>query len=203
MRSLLALTALLLVDWLAGCGFMTSRPQIHRYQLGPFTAARLKSDRVPIKLGSVTGTAPFRDTGIAYQTAAYRLDTYGFSRWIAPPVELLAQRLNHLVEQPSKGEYGSSDALVLDATVISFQEVDSSNENSGLVEIDFCLRRISPPFLTKWCQTFRSQTAASGNTREAAVAAISKSLDDILHDLVAALDIQLQPPSVGQVDSRL
>jgi uncharacterized lipoprotein YmbA len=101
MRSLLALTALLLVDWLAGCGFMTSRPQIHRYQLGPFTAARLKSDRVPIKLGSVTGTAPFRDTGIAYQTAAYRLDTYGFNRWIAPPVELLAQRLNHSLQRAS------------------------------------------------------------------------------------------------------
>jgi hypothetical protein len=53
-----------------------------------------------VQLGAVTGATPFRDTGIAYQVSLYRLDSYTFSRWVAPPVEMVTQRLRHLVEPP-------------------------------------------------------------------------------------------------------
>ena len=200
--SLVALAAALVLESAGGCGIARpARPPIRRYQLGPASAAALAPDRLAVQLGAVTGATPFRDTGLAYQTSPYRLDSYTFSRWAEPPVEMVTQRLRHLVEPPPAEIRGSHDARILDAHIIAFQEVDIGGGTSGLVEMDFCLRPVRPPSRTQWCQTFRRQTPASADSREAAVAAITTSFNGVIDELTVILNRQLQvPPEQAEDD---
>jgi hypothetical protein len=192
---LVALAAALILEGAGGCSITRpTKPPIHRYQLGPASGAALAPDRLAVQLGAVTGATPFRDTGIAYQTSPYRLDSYTFSRWAGSPVEMVTQRLRHLVEPPPTETRGSRDARILDSRIVAFQEVDIGGGVSGLVEMDFCLRPIRPPSRPQWCQTFRRQTPASADSREAAVAAITTSFNGVIEELTAALDRQLQAP---------
>lgn len=178
---------------MAGCSaFRGSKPQIHRYVLGPASAAALSKDRPPLESRSVTGITPYRDTGIAYQSSGYRLDSYTFSRWAASPVEMVSQRLKDVVEQPPTGPRRSMPVMLLEARLDAFQEVDEPGKVSGLVEMEFCLRPKRPLSRVLWCKTFRHQTAASADTREAAVAAISSSLNSVIDELTVELDRQLQ-----------
>jgi uncharacterized lipoprotein YmbA len=193
---LVALAAALILEGAGGCSITRpTKPPIHRYQLGPASAAALAPDRLAVQLGAVTGGTPFRDTGIAYQVSPYRLDSYTFSRWAGPPVEIVTQRLRHLVEPPPAETLGSHDARILDVRIMAFQEVDIGGRISGLVEMDFCLRPIRPPSRPQWCQTFRRQTPASADSREAAVAAITTSFNGVIEELTVALDRQLQAPT--------
>src|SRR6202035_3637534 len=79
-----------------------------------------------------------------------------------------------------------------DSRIIAFQEVDIGGRISGLVGMDFCLRPIRPPSRPQWCQTFRRQTPASADSREAAVAAITTSFNGVIDELTAILNRQLQ-----------
>jgi uncharacterized lipoprotein YmbA len=190
---LVTLAAALVLQSAASCAHVgSSKPAINRYQLGPVSSAALAPDHVPLELHSVTATAPFRDTGIAYQASPYRLDSYTFSRWAAPPIEMVSERLTHLLEQPPIGAQRSQEAMLLDARITAFQEVDEGGAISGLVAIDFCLRPKRPASPPQWCQTFRCQTAALANTREAAVAAVTTSLNKVIGELAAAIDRQSQ-----------
>jgi hypothetical protein len=176
----------------AACSLSRSKPQIHRYQLGPASPAALSNDRPVIESRPVTAITPYRDTGIAYQSSPYRLDSYTFSRWAASPVEMVNARLKELVERPPTGPRRSMPAMVLDAQVLAFQEVDEGGKVSGLVEMEFCLRPKRPPSVALWCKTIRHETVASADTREAAVAALTSSLNSVIDDLIVALDRQFQ-----------
>ena len=101
-----------------------------------------------------------------------------------------------------RGIRGSHDAESSSTHIIAFQEVDIGGGPSGLVEMDFCLRPVRPPSRTQWCQTFRRQTPASADSREAAVAAITTSFNGVIDELTAILDRQLQvPPEQAKDDT--
>jgi hypothetical protein len=80
--------------------------------------------------------------------------------------------------------------MLLDSRLSAFQEVDEGEHVSGLVSINFCLTSKRSASKELWCQTFSHQTAATTNTREAAVVAISASLNGVMDDLVAELNRQ-------------
>src|SRR2546426_509436 len=127
MSQRLALNAVLLAAGLAifaGCSSSSPKPELHRYLL----AVNSPNIRIPattvVQLHEVTGSAPFRDSAIAYQTSPYRLDSYSFHRWVSPPTEMVAQTLNDLVNQPISGNAAADPLLVLlDARIKSFQQV--------------------------------------------------------------------------------
>jgi len=174
----------------AGCSIRDSspKPQVHRYVLGPASTATLTADRPLIEAGPATGSTPFRDTEISYQTTPYRLDEYTFSRWSAPPIEQVSERIGVLFQRPPIGPRSSLPTMALDSHIVAFQEVDDGEHVSGLVTINFCLRPTRPTSKALWCQTISHQTAASANTREAAVAAITASFNSVLDDLIAELN---------------
>ena len=200
---LLALSALIIVVGVGGCSIRgnSPKPQVHRYILGPASNAILTADRPSIDLGAVTGLTPFRDTEIAYQTTPYRLDTYTFHRWSAPPIEQVTERIGVLLQPPPSGPKSSLPSMLLNSHIESFQEVDEGEHVTGLVSINFCLvpKRQSSKVL--WCQTISHQTSASANTREAAVVAITTSFNSVADDLVAELNRQFasmpEPPEAN------
>ena len=200
---LLTLAAGMILSIGAGCSARGPKPQIHRYILGPASTATLTADRPPIDLGVVSGLTPFHDTEIAYETTPYRLDVYTFSRWSGPPIELVSERIGALLQKPPDGPRSSLPAMLLDSHIEAFQEVDDGEHVSGLVTINFCLRPQRSPSKPQWCQTISHQTGASANTREAAVAAITGSLNTVLDDLIVELNRQFAAmPEPSDQDSK-
>ncbi len=183
----------------AACALFRSPPVMHRYTIPDTAVAPSLPAGLNLEIGSVTGLAPFHDTGVAYQISPFRLDNYRFHRWVAPPTEILTQRLTGMIEQPAAGLASPAakddPIMLLDARIRAFQEVDEGGHSSGLVEIEFCLTPTTSMARPAWCQNFRRDTTASANTPEAAAAAISKSLNDILTDLMPALSSQA--PALG------
>jgi hypothetical protein len=192
------LAASIIISSGAGCSSRGPKPQIHRYILGPASTATLTTDRPPIESGVVSGLTPFRDTEIAYESTPYRLDTYTFSRWSAPPIEIVSERIGAILQQPPNGPKSSLPTMLLDTHIMAFQEVDDGEHVSGLVTISFCLRPKHPPSKMLWCQTLSHQTAASANSREAAVAAITGSVNSVFDDLIAELDLQFGAMPVAE-----
>lgn len=75
------MAAAILLQYGAACSLGRGpKPEIHRYTLGPASASTLSSDRPVIESRPVLGIGTFRDTGIAYQSSPYRLDSHTFSR---------------------------------------------------------------------------------------------------------------------------
>jgi uncharacterized lipoprotein YmbA len=187
----LALNAVVLATGLAiyaGCTTSSAKPELHRYML----AVNSPSIRIPattvVQLHEVTGSAPFRDSAIAYQTSPYRLDSYSLHRWVSPPTEMVAQTLNDLVNQPVPGSASADPVLVLlDARIKSFQQVTEGNKNFGLVEIEFCLTPNQRQARPLWCQAFRHQNPAYEDSAEAAAQAISLSFSQVITDFSAEL----------------
>ncbi len=200
---LLAVVVAIVMQGAAACFLSRGpKPQIHRYTLGPVSPAALSSDRPAIESRPVLGIGPYRDTGIAYQSSPYRLDSYTFSRWAAAPVEMVSARLKEVVEQPPTGARRSMPAMVLDARLNAFQEVDEGGKVSGLVEMEFCLRPKRPPSAVLWCKTIRHETVATADTREAAVAAMTSSLNGVVDDLTVELDRELQSLPAAEAQAK-
>jgi hypothetical protein len=88
--------------------------------------------------------------------------------------------------------------MLLDSHVAAFQEFNQGEHVSGLVEMDFCLRPKRTPSKALWCRSIRHQTAASANTREAAVIAITTSMNGVLDELIAELNRQFEAISAPQ-----
>ena len=192
-RSSLRVAALAVL--LSACAIFARTPTIHRYQLAPSSARPSIPSGIDIELRNVAGTAPFHDTGIVFQTSPYRLDSYPFHRWVAPPSELVGDALNAMLNQPvaQQGKPGSEPAYYLDARIFAFQEVREgapAAAGSGLVEIEFCLTPDQPFARPVWCQTMRKDTAESSDTAESAAASISTSFNDVLAELAPKLSTQ-------------
>jgi hypothetical protein len=115
---------------------------------------------------------------------------------------MVSERLKDVVEQPPTGPRRSMPVMLLDARLNAFQEVDESGKVSGLVEIEFCLRPKRPPSRLLWCETLRHETTASADTREAAVVAITSSLNSVIDELTVELDRQLQSIPVSEPQTK-
>jgi uncharacterized lipoprotein YmbA len=164
-----------------GCSLIREKPEMNHYRLAP-SPAKLPS-HPEIELTPVRGAPPFQDTGILYQTSQYRLDAYRFHRWIAPPTEMVQERLGELLDADRGADHAASKPVaVLDTHIKAFQELDEGEETFGLVEIRFCLTSPSARVKTG-CWTTLRQSAASHRSPEAAVEAISRSYDEVIAEL--------------------
>ena len=163
-------------------------PETHRYQLvsQPVSAA-LPAD-VRIELRAVSGGAPYQDTGLALQTSEYRIDSYRFHRWVAPPTDLVADRVRAIVYAPSPAPISPDAATgVLQANILAFQQVQMGGHSSGLVDIQFCLYPMGIFQRALWCRDLSKDTPAASDGPEAAAAAINASLNDVLQQFASAL----------------
>ena len=150
----------------AGCALFAERPVTHRFLLPPPNAAVSIPADLNIRVRSVTGVAPFEDTGIAHQTSAYQLDSYQYYRWVAPPTEMVADALNELVKPraAAKGGAARQELMMLDARVNAFQQVDFAGKEDGLVAIEFCLSSDRPLAACRWRRSITRQIAAASNS---------------------------------------
>jgi ABC-type uncharacterized transport system auxiliary subunit len=185
-----AIPAALAIALAAGCSILARRiPETHRYQLVAAPTQVAISPDVRIALRAVTGGAPYQDTGLAVQTSEFRIDSYRFHRWVAPPTDMVADRLRGIIYAPSSAGETQPDAptAVLQADVQAFQQVQTGSQSAGLVTIQTCLY---PPGIFQrafWCQNFSKSTPASADGPEAATAAINSSLNDVLQQFTSAL----------------
>jgi uncharacterized lipoprotein YmbA len=168
---------------LCGCSLLSRTvPVTHRYQVvGTPVAADLPPD-AKIELRTVGGAEPYQDTGIAYQTSLYRLDSYHFHRWVEPPTDILREHLRQILYRPSNlgSQEPNAKPLLLDARIQAFQEVDEGAKHSGLVTVQFCLYPGDPFARALWCTTVSKQTPADGKGPENAAAAINLSFDAVM-----------------------
>jgi ABC-type uncharacterized transport system auxiliary subunit len=174
----------------AGCSMLARKiPETHRYQLVTTPPQVAISPDVRIELRSVSGGAPYQDTGLAVQTSEFRIDSYRFHRWVAPPTDMVADRLRAIIYAPSSAGETQPDAAtaVLQADVQAFQQVQTGTKSSGLVTIQTCLFPNGIFQRAFWCQTFSKSTPAAGDGPEAATAAINSSLNDVLQQFTNAL----------------
>ncbi len=188
----------------AGCS-TGQAPEVHRFTLLPPPPAAAFPQNMQIQMGSVNGVAPFRDTGIAHQSDPYRLDNYKFSRWVAPPTEMVAETLDHLARQ----EVGASQTadpeelpLVLDARIDAFQQVQEGARSSVLVEVDFCLNQRETG-RAQWCKTLRRSMQAFNDSPDAAAQAIDNCFNQVLVDLASELSRQAAIPRPKRAPSDL
>jgi len=193
-RCAAARLALLLAASVAGCSLLArSVPETHQYQLAPTTAVAEIPPAARIELRNVTGSEPFQDTGIAYQTSPYRLDTYKFHRWVAPPTDLVAERLHEILYSPSPlgRELPAANSLLLDTRIKAFQEVDEGAQHTGVVAIRFCIYPSNPFSRALWCKTISKESPAGGDTPEQAAAAISLSFNQVMAEFASDLTAEL------------
>lgn len=172
-----------------GCSALARKiPDTHRYQLvTPSITAAMPSD-ARIELRSVSGGAPYQDTGLALQTSDYRIDSYRFHRWVAPPTDMVADRIRAIVYAPSAGPLVTDARVgVLEANVRAFQQVQKGGQSSGLVDVQFCIYPTGIYQRALWCREFSKDTPAASDGPEAAAAAINASLNDVLQQFASAL----------------
>jgi ABC-type uncharacterized transport system auxiliary subunit len=185
-----AISVALAITFAAGCSIFARKiPETHRYQLVTAPPQVTLPPDVRIELRAVTGGAPYQDTGLAVQTSEFRIDSYRFHRWVAPPTDMVADRLRSIIYAPSSAGQAQPDAptAVMQADVQAFQQVQTGTQSAGLVTIQTCLY---PPGIFQrafWCQTFSKSTPASAEGPEATTAAINSSLNDVLQQLASAL----------------
>ncbi len=182
--------------------FARKIPQTHRYQLVTTPPQVAIPPDARIELRAVSGGAPYQDTGLAVQTSEYRIDSYRFHRWVAPPTDMVADRLRSIIYAPSSAGETPPDAptAVLQAEVQAFQQVQTGSQSSGLVTIQTCLYPAGIFQRAFWCQTFSKSTAASAEGPEAATAAINSSLNEVLQQFASALPsaVSAMPKTVPQ-----
>lgn len=187
-----AIPAALAIVFAAGCSMFARKiPETHRYQLVTTPPQVSVPPDVRIELRAVTGGAPYQDTGLAVQTSQFRIDSYRFHRWVAPPTDMVADRLRSIIYAPSTAGETQADALtaVLQADVQAFQQVQTGTQSAGLVTIQTCLY---PPGIFQrafWCQTFSKSTPASSGGPEAVTDAINSSLNDVLQQFASSLPV--------------
>lgn len=175
-----------------GCSALMARkiPETHRYQLVTQPIPSTLPSDVRLEVRAVGGGAPYQDTGLALQTSAYRVDSYRFHRWIAPPTDMVGDRIKSIVYAPSSAAPIQPDAptAVLQADILAFQQVqEKMGQSSGLVDIQFCLYPTGIFQRALWCRDLKKDTPAASDGPEAAAAAINASLNDVLQQFASAL----------------
>jgi len=180
---------------LPACSLIFGRtPSVHHYTLGPPQGETITQTKFILRPGLVTGSEPYSDEGIAYQTSAYQLDSYRFHRWTDPPIVLVQNRLTDLLQQPATAAPTSLPQMVLDARIKAFQEVDIDGNHNGLVEIEFCMTKQGRSEEPLWCKTIRHQNPVEGKRVEGAIPAIDKSFQQVMSDLAGDINAMTSVP---------
>jgi len=138
MRSGLVCVALLL----SGCLSQPSAPEPARYDLGIAPAGEATRVRMNANPASVRVRAAARSwldhTAMHYRLAYVddlRTLSYAYARWVAPPAELIAQRLRHRLAET--GAIGSASPLDLDIELEEYVQVfETPTRSLGRVTVD-------------------------------------------------------------------
>jgi len=173
----------------SACALFSQRPTTHRYLLPAPKAAVSIPANFNVRVRSVSAIGPFEDTGIAYQTSAYQLDSYQYHRWVAPPTEMVADALNAIIKPRADAAAGAQgqELMMLDARVNAFQQVNYAGRRGGLVTIEFCLSSDKPLAPCGWRRTLSRESAAASDTPVAAVEALGAAYDRVLTEFAADL----------------
>ena len=187
----------------ASCGLGKPGPDLHYYSLSlpvPQTAA--PEHRPSLMLRRFAARDPFGQEALVYRSSAYRVNFYGYHRWIAPPANMVSEwTLRYLrgagvFSQVS--EY--SGDLLLSAIIRDFTEMDGADTWSASLSIDFIMSRTkdaAPVFMRAYSATQR----AVRRNPEAVAEAMSRNLQQVLEQLTADLQpvaAQLAPSDVAQ-----
>jgi ABC-type uncharacterized transport system auxiliary subunit len=174
-------------------GCVTSKP-IHYYTVQLPVAPTLTTSTLNVSLlvGDIEGSDLYRDTPIVYRVGTNRIGTYQYSRWAAPPVELLQGKLIRVLR--ASGDYQSVSGLgsktegqfVVRGRLYDFEEVDGGNI-AGLVSMEFELyNRKSGKVL--WTHFYSHSESAEGKDISAVVTALDANLDRGLKEVAAGIN---------------
>jgi len=127
---------------LGGCLSQPSAPEPARYDLGIAPAGEATRVRMNTNPAAVRVRATARSwldhTAMHYRLAYVddlRTLSYAYARWVAPPAELIAQRLRHRLAET--GVIGSASPLDLDIELEEYVQVfDTPTRSLGRVTVD-------------------------------------------------------------------
>ena len=184
-------------------GCVTSKP-IHYYTVQLPMAPTLTTSRLNVSLlvGEIGGSDLYRDTPIVYRVGTNRIGTYQYSRWAAPPVELLQGKLIRVLR--ASGDYQSVSSLgsktegqfVVRGRLYNFEEVDGGNI-AGLVSMEFELyNRKSGKVL--WTHFYSQSEPVQGKEIPEVVAALDTNLERGLKEVTAGLNQYFATNPVGK-----
>ncbi len=117
-------------------------PQVHDF--GPLPELR-DNATIPVRLDTVTAPAWLTSDAIHYRLlyhdpTAFR--SYADHRWVGPPAELLAARLENLLSLGSVDNTGSHGPYVLSVTLLEFeQDFTTARDAHVLLELGVSMRR--------------------------------------------------------------
>jgi len=127
---------------LGGCLSQPSAPEPTRYDLGiapasEATGVRMNSNPAAVRVRA-TARSWLDHTAMHYRLAYVddlRTLSYAYARWVAPPAELIAQRLRHRLAET--GVIGSASPLDLDIELEEYVQVfDTPTRSLGRVTVD-------------------------------------------------------------------
>jgi cholesterol transport system auxiliary component len=184
----LTLTSLLALS-VCGCG--SSKP-IQYYTVQFPGAPTLTSGTRPVSLvvGRINGAVMFQDTPIAYRAGPNEIGTYQYSHWAEAPVALVKANLIRTLR--ASGEYQSVTELgstaggqfLIRGSLYDFEEVDSGENISGLVSMEFDLidRRTGK---VVWTHYYSHSEPVQTKEIAAVVAALDSNLSRGLSEVAA------------------
>jgi cholesterol transport system auxiliary component len=180
--------ALLLVGaLLAGCFSQPRTPEPALYDLGigrGDTAVAAKAAAQPADV-RVRATAPswLDDTAIYYRLLyedALRTQTYAYARWVAPPAELIEQRLRQRLAERGAARNIGSPTTVIQVELEQFVQVFDTPEHSfGLVSVNV---RLSGAATDE--ASFSEQVAATTPDAAGGVRALAEATDKLVARVV-------------------
>lgn len=130
---------------LAGCLSQPNVPEPTLYDLGiapADEATHVAASSRPAPMRVRTGARSWLDHTAMHYRLAYLDDmrtlSYAYARWIAPPAELVAQRLRHkLVESGAQTSIGSASGSELEIELQEYVQVfDTPTRSVGRVTLD-------------------------------------------------------------------
>lgn len=191
-RSLLA-AATLVIGLLSGCG--ATRPSKYYQLTVPADAGHVeRADAVPITLllGAMQTSHLYREDRIVYGNNAEQLGTYEYERWAEPPADMIGEVL--LRELRASGRYRAvhyrrsnmAGDFALRGRLYDFKELTGS-QFTARVTFEMEMRDLKTG-ATVWTHYYTHDEPVSGKGVADVVAALDRSVQKSVSEVVASLD---------------
>jgi cholesterol transport system auxiliary component len=174
-----------------------NRPAPRLYDFGP--APRIEAATLPVSLGTVRAAPTLAGTEIRYRFAStpYQARAYGESRWLAPPADLLADRLNTALSRSSGGNGFIATAapapLRLVVEISTFEQLFDAPERARALLRVVAEVHDSRTRLTVARRTIATERETPTADAAGAVTALVELADEAVAELVRWLG-EIEPP---------
>jgi cholesterol transport system auxiliary component len=200
------LVAVAVLSGLAACGSLPDKPARQTmYDFGPppVLAAAAGAPRAAVLLPDIEVAGSLETTALLYRLGyedAYELRPYAFARWIAPPAQLLAQRLRTVIGRDravldetaatALARRTVSTPLVLRVQLEEFSHhFDSPSESKGLLRLRCTLLENTPGGERLLAQrSFNVEQPAPSADAPGGVRALTAATDAAARDIAAWLE---------------